>query len=69
MRGTIPQPIVVTTVFAALVSSRRRVVALGLTVLVLRLAGELLHGGLNGNEFWDDEYDVEERTWKDGSVY
>ena len=42
---------------------------MGLTVLVLRLAGELLHGGLNGNEFWDDEYDVEERTWKDGSVY
>lgn len=67
VRGTIPQPIVVTTVFAMLVSARRgqRVVAVGLTLLALRLAGEFVDGSLNGNESWDDEYDVEANDWKE----
>jgi len=70
VRGTIPQPIVVTTVFAILLSARRgqRVVSVALTVLGLRLVGEFIHGSLHGNEFWDDEYDFEEHGWKDGKM-
>ena len=66
MRGTVPQPIVVAAVLSALVGPgrRNRMASLALTVLMLRLAGEFLHGSLYGNEFWDDEYDPEERTWK-----
>ncbi|KAL7553772.1 hypothetical protein ACHAWF_017099 [Thalassiosira exigua] len=70
VRGTIPQPIVVSTVFAMLVSSRRgqRAVSLTLTLLALRLVGEFIHGSLHGNEFWDDEYDFKAHDWKDRSV-
>lgn len=69
VRGTIPQPIVVTTVFAVLVASRQgqRMVSAALAVLALRLVGELVHGGLHGNEFWDDAYDSEGRGWRDDS--
>lgn len=71
VRGTIPQPIVVTAVVAMLLSARggNRVLIGGLTMLALRLLGELLHGGLHGNEFWDDEYDYNEHDWKEGNSY
>mmetsp|Transcript_1368 Transcript_1368/g.2357 ORF Transcript_1368/g.2357 Transcript_1368/m.2357 type:complete len:110 (+) Transcript_1368:75-404(+) len=70
VRGTIPQPVVVTTVFAMLVSSQRgqRMASVTLTVLALRLLGEFIHGSLNGNEFWDDEYDFKDGDWKDNKI-
>eukprot|EP00984_Skeletonema_dohrnii_P014266 scaffold5973_cov144-Skeletonema_dohrnii-CCMP3373.AAC.1 len=65
VRGTIPQPIVVTTVFAMGISSRRgyRTLSLGLSLLALRMVGEFLHGSLHGNEFWEDDYDKDTREW------
>ncbi|KAL7446205.1 hypothetical protein ACHAXH_009381 [Discostella pseudostelligera] len=65
VRGTIPQPIVVMSVVAILVSSRRgqRMMSLALTVLAMRLVGEFIHGSLYGNEFWDDEYDINTHNW------
>ena len=65
VRGAIPQPIVVITVFAVLVSSRsgQRLFSLILTLLALRMVGEFIHGSLHGNEFWDDEYDSELHEW------
>ena len=67
VRGTIPQPIVVMSVVAIIVSSRRgqRMMSLALTVLALRLVGEFIHGSLHGNEFWDDEYDFKSHNWKE----
>lgn len=67
VRGTIPQPIVVMSVVAILVSSRRgqRMMSLALTVLAMRLVGEFIHGSLYGNEFWDDEYDINTHNWKE----
>jgi len=66
VRGTIPQPVVVLTAFAAVVSSRggKRMLSLTLTLLAMRLVGEFLHGSLHGNEFWDDEYDKEAHDWE-----
>ncbi|KAL9186641.1 hypothetical protein ACHAXT_005879 [Thalassiosira profunda] len=66
VRGTVPQPIVATTVFAALISARRgqRVMLVALTVLALRLVGEVIHGSLYGNEFWEDERDPRTQGWK-----
>ena len=66
VRGTIPQPVVVLTAFAAVVSSRggKRMLSLTLTLLALRLLGEFVHGSINGNEFWDDEYDKEAHDWE-----
>ncbi len=65
VRGTIPQPIVVTTVFAMGISSRRgyRALSLGLTLLALRMVGEFIHGSLHGNEFWEDDYNKETHEW------
>lgn len=65
MRGTIPQPIVVVTVCAVLLSSYRqqRVFSLGLTLLAIRMLGEFMHGSVHGNEFWDDEYDEKNHEW------
>ena len=67
VRGTIPQPIVVTSVIAAILSSRgdQRVLSLALTLFAMRLVGEFIHGSLHGNEFWDDEYDYKSHDWKD----
>jgi len=66
VRGTLPQPVVVLTAFAAVVSSRggKRMLSLTLTLLAMRLVGEFLHGSLHGNEFWDDEYDKEAHDWE-----
>jgi hypothetical protein len=66
VRGTIPQPIVVLTVIATVLSSRvgSRVMSLVLTLLAMRLVGEFIHGSLNGNEFWEDEYDRDSHNWK-----
>ena len=66
VRGAIPQPIVVAAVLAILISARggTRTASVMLTLLALRLVGELVHGSLHGNEFWDDEYDFEHRDWK-----
>jgi len=66
VRNTIPQPVVVLTAFAAVVSSRggKRMLSLTLTLLVMRLVGEFIHGSLHGNEFWDDEYDKEAHDWE-----
>ena len=66
VRGTIPQPIVVLTVIATVLSSRggSRVMSLILTLLAMRLVAEFIHGSLNGNEFWDDEYDRNTHNWK-----
>jgi hypothetical protein len=65
VRGTIPQPIVVTTVFAMAISSRRgyRALTLGLSLLALRMVGEFIHGSLHGNEFWEDDYNKEAHEW------
>ena len=65
VRGIIPQPIVVTTVFAMGISSRRgyRALSLGLSLLALRMVGEFLHGSLHGNEFWEDDYSKETHEW------
>lgn len=65
VRGTIPQPIVVTTVFAMGISSRRgyRTLSLCLSLLALRMVGEFLHGSLHGNEFWEDDYNKETHEW------
>jgi hypothetical protein len=38
--------------------------SLAITILVMRLVGEFIHGSLYGNEFWDDEYDFSSRNWK-----
>ena len=67
VRGTIPQPIVVMSVIAVIVSSRRgqRMMLLALTLLAMRLLGEFIHGSIHGNEFWEDEYDSESQNWKD----
>ena len=53
VRGTIPQPIVTTILFAVLVSARRgqRLFSAGLTLLALRLVGEFAHGSLHGNDW------------------
>lgn len=66
VRGTIPQPIVVILVIATVLSSRggSRAMSLVLTVLAMRLVGEFIHGSLNGNEFWEDEYDRNTHNWK-----
>jgi hypothetical protein len=66
VRGTIPQPIVVTAVFAMGISSRRgyRGLSVCLSLLALRMVGESIHGSLHGNEFWEDEYSKESREWK-----
>jgi hypothetical protein len=66
VRGTIPQPIIVLTVIATVLSSRggSRVMSLVLTVLAMRLVGEFIHGSINGNEFWEDEYDRDSHNWK-----
>ncbi|KAL3816340.1 hypothetical protein ACHAXA_011440 [Cyclostephanos tholiformis] len=66
VRGTIPQPIVVTSVIATILSSRggQKVLSLVLILLAMRLVGEFLHGLYSGNEFWDDEYDFQSRDWK-----
>ena len=55
------------SVVAILVSSRRgqRMMSLALTVLAMRLVGEFIHGSLYGNEFWDDEYDINTHNWKE----
>ena len=65
VRGTIPQPIVVTAVFAMGISSRRgyRGLSVCLSLLALRLVGEFIHGSLHGNEFWEDEYSKESHEW------
>ena len=65
VRGTIPQPIVVTAVFAMGVSSRReyRTLSVGLSLLALRMIGEFIHGSLHGNEFWEDNYDEQKHEW------
>jgi len=65
VRGTIPQPIVVTTVFAMGISSRRgyRSFSLCLSLLALRMVGEFLHSSLHGNEFWEDDYNKEKHEW------
>ena len=66
VRGSIPQPIVVTTAFAATASARsgNRLLALFLTLLGLRLVGEVLHSGLYGNEYWEDEFDKKGKYWR-----
>jgi hypothetical protein len=66
VRGTIPQPIVVAAVIAAILSSRggQRVLSLALSLFAMRLVGEFVHGSLHGNEFWDDEYDYQSHHWK-----
>lgn len=65
VRGTIPQPIVVTSVIATILSSRgQRLPSLVLILLAIRLVGELVHGSFYGNEFWDDEYDFKNHDWK-----
>ncbi|KAL7454820.1 hypothetical protein ACHAWC_009575 [Mediolabrus comicus] len=66
VRGTIPQPIVVTAVFAMGISSRRgyRGLSVCLSLLALRMVGESIHGSLHGNEFWEDEYSKESHEWK-----
>ncbi|EJK59226.1 hypothetical protein THAOC_20580 [Thalassiosira oceanica] len=66
VRGSIPQPIVVTTAFAATASARsgNRLLALFLTLLGLRLVGEVLHSGLYGNEYWEDEFDRKGKYWR-----
>ncbi len=65
VRGTIPQPIVVTAVFAMGISSRRgyRGLSVCLSLLALRMVGEFIHGSLHGNEFWEDEYSKESHEW------
>ncbi|KAL7522708.1 hypothetical protein ACHAWX_007386 [Stephanocyclus meneghinianus] len=66
VRGTIPQPIVVVTVSAVVLSSCRgqqRLLSLGLTLLAVRMMGEFIHGSVHGNEFWDDQYDEETHEW------
>ena len=65
VRGTIPQPIVVVTVCAVILSSYRqqKVLSLGLTLLAIRMLGEFIHGTAHGNEFWDDEYDADTHEW------
>mmetsp|Transcript_15706 Transcript_15706/g.32641 ORF Transcript_15706/g.32641 Transcript_15706/m.32641 type:complete len:843 (-) Transcript_15706:139-2667(-) len=65
VRGTIPQSIVVISVFASIVSARRgqRIIALLISLLGLRMVGEFIHGSLYGNEFWDDEYDSVAQAW------
>jgi hypothetical protein len=64
--GTIPQPIVFTSVIATIISSPggQRVLLLALTLFAMRLVGEFIHRSLNGNEFWDDEYDSQSHDWK-----
>ena len=37
--------------------------ALGFSLLALRMIGEFIHGSVNGNEFWDDEYDRSLHEW------
>jgi hypothetical protein len=66
IRGTMPQPIIVTLVIAMIISSRggQRVLSLVLTLFAMRLVGVFIRGSLNGNEFWDDEYDFESHDWK-----
>jgi hypothetical protein len=64
--GTIPQPIVFMLVIATIISSRggQRVLLLALTLFAMQLEGEFIHGILNGNEIWDDEYDSQLHDWK-----
>jgi hypothetical protein len=66
VRGTIPQLIVFMSVIATIISScgGQRVLSLALTLFAMRLVGEFIHGSLNGNEFWDDEYDSQSLDWK-----
>jgi hypothetical protein len=67
VRGTIPQPIVITPVIATILLSAfegQKVLSLVLILLVTRLVGELMHGIYSGNLFWDDEYDFQSRDWK-----
>ena len=65
VRGAIPQPIVVVTVCAVILSSYRqqKVFMMGFTLLAIRMLGEFIHGSVHGNEFWDDEYDTEMHEW------
>jgi hypothetical protein len=53
-------------VIATIISScgGQRVLLLGLTLFAMRLVGEFIRGILNGNEFWDDEYDSQSHDWK-----
>jgi len=58
-RGSLPQPIVVFSLFASLLSAprKKRWMIVGLTLIVLRTCAEMIHG--YSHEDWD-EYDDEE---------
>lgn len=60
-QGALPQPVVVMGVTAAAVCSRprQRMMAIVVTLLLLRTVGELLHGYAYGPEGWEDESDDE----------
>mmetsp|Transcript_8980 Transcript_8980/g.24668 ORF Transcript_8980/g.24668 Transcript_8980/m.24668 type:complete len:268 (-) Transcript_8980:51-854(-) len=58
VRGSLPQPVVVVGAVSAVLSSRpgSRLRNLFLTLLVIRAAGELLHGYMyDDTDFWDPE--------------
>ena len=57
VRGSIPQPVVVIGVATAGLCARprHRWRAIALTLVVLRTAGELIHGTIYGNDGWNDD--------------
>ncbi len=58
VRGAIPQPVVVLGVSAAgLCVRHHRIRAMVLALILFRTVGELVHGGLYGQDGWEDDTD------------
>jgi hypothetical protein len=67
-QGALPQPVVVMGVTAAGLCARprRRLLAIGIALLLLRTVGEVLHGYAYGPESWEDDGNDDNFDYDDG---
>ena len=65
-RGALPQPLVVFVLAASAVSAprRKKLMTIGLTLVLIRTVSEALHGYVNGNSDWEDEDDDKEDAYE-----
>jgi hypothetical protein len=56
-RGSIPQPIVVFSLFASLLSAprKKRWMIVGVTLIALRTCAEMIHGYMYGHDDWEED--------------
>lgn len=67
VRGALPQPVVVVGVTSCVLSARpgKRLLAMGVSLLVFRILGELIHEGLYGDDDWEEEDDDDEDEFEE----